>query len=103
MPNPNSRYSDVGVAQVLLRDGRAALYLKRRLLPPCDSLPLLGQVPAARDERLDLFAYRTLGDPEHFWQIADANDALRPEDLTAGVERALRVPLPQFPGAKAGG
>lgn len=98
MDDPNSRYSGTGTALLTLPDGRTVAYRKRRFLPQGLSLPLLAEVRAARDERLDLFAYRTLGDPEHFWQICDANDALRPEDLTAGQEHLLRVTMPQFPG-----
>ena len=99
MDDPNSRYSATGTAILALPDGRTVAFRRRRFLPRGDDLPLIAEVRAGREERLDLFTYRTLGDPEHFWQIADANDAMDPEDLTAGAERLLRVPLPQFPGA----
>lgn len=98
MEDPNSRYSGTGTALLTLPDGRTVAYRLRRFLPQGQNLPLLAEVRAGRDERLDLFTYRTLGDPEHFWQICDANDALRPEDLTAGGEHLLRVTMPQFPG-----
>jgi hypothetical protein len=98
MPEPNSRYRAVETATITLPDGRTVAYLRRRFLPPGSELPLLAEVKAGREERLDLFTYRTLGDPEHFWQICDANDAMRPEDLTAEKENMLRVPLPQAVG-----
>ena len=46
-------------------------------------------------ERLDLVAYRTLGDPLQFWRIADANDAVNPFDLDEPSGQILRVPVPQ--------
>ncbi|MCC2668852.1 MAG: hypothetical protein K0Q72_1323 [Armatimonadetes bacterium] len=98
MEDPNSRYSGTGTSLLALPDGRTVAYRRRRFLPQGGALPLLAEVRAGRDERLDLFTYRTLGDPEQFWQVCDANDALRPEDLTAGAERILRVTTPQFPG-----
>jgi hypothetical protein len=101
MDDPNSRYSATGVATIVLPDGRTVAFRRRRFLPQGAALPLLAEVRARREERIDLFTHRTLGDPEHFWQIADANDAMRPQELTAGEERLLKVPLPQFPGASA--
>jgi len=98
MDDPNSRYSSTGTALLTLPDGRTVAFRLRRFLPQGQNLPLLAEVRAGRDERLDLFTYRTLGDPEHFWQVCDANNAMRPEDLTAGEERILRVTMPQFPG-----
>lgn len=98
MEDPNSRYSATGTELFTLPDGRTVAYRKRRFLPQGQSMPLLAEVRAGRDERLDLLTFRTLGDPEQFWQICDANDAMRPEDLTANEERLLRVSMPQFPG-----
>ena len=36
----------------------------------------------AQGDRLDLITARTLGDPEQFWRVCDANDALDPAELT---------------------
>ena len=47
-------------------------------------------------DRLDLITARTLGDPEQFWRICDANNTMNPSDLTAETGRVLRVPVPQF-------
>ena len=38
---------------------------------------------------------RTLGDPEQYWRVCDANDAMNPAELTVRPGRTLRVPLPQ--------
>jgi hypothetical protein len=97
MFDPASRYAGIEVARVSDGDGRATAYVRRRFAPPGSSLPLLVEVTVAQDDRLDLITARTLGDPEHFWRVCDANDAMNPVDLTGGdaVGRALRVPVPQ--------
>ncbi len=46
-----------------------------------------------QSDRIDLIAYRTLGRPELWWRIADANDALDPFALVV-PGRVLRVPRP---------
>jgi hypothetical protein len=38
---------------------------------------------------------RALGDPEQFWRICDANNAMYPPDLVAEPGQRLRVPVPQ--------
>jgi hypothetical protein len=93
MIGPTSRYTNVPVA-TLVEDGRTIAYLTRRFLPKGDDLPLLAETKLGPGERLDLLTTRTLGDPEHFWRICDANDAMNPADLEQ-EGRALRVPLPQ--------
>ena len=58
-------------------------------------MPLLAETPVAQGERLDVLAHRTLGDPLQYWRICDANDVMRPTELTDEPGRAVRVPLPQ--------
>lgn len=57
-------------------------------------MPLLGEVTAAQGERIDLVANRTLGNPEHFWRICDANDVMDPAELFE-PSRMIRIPVPQ--------
>ena len=45
-------------------------------------------------ERLDNITARMLGDPLQFWRIADANNAMRPNELTEAIGRQLRITLP---------
>ena len=95
------RYDGVEKAEVEGPDGaggrRTVRYLRRRRLPdPRDVRPLaLHRVDAA--DRLDLVAARYLGDPLAAWQVADANVALDPDELTApGTEGdVLVIPFPQ--------
>jgi len=58
-------------------------------------MPLLVEVTVTQGDRLDLITARTLGDPEQFWRVCDANNAMNPPDLTAEVGRTLRIPIPQ--------
>jgi len=95
MPDTDSRYYAIDTDTLTLPDGRSVVYLRRRMLPRGDSLMLLMETSVADGERLDQIAARTLGDPLHFWQICDANDAMDPLELEQQTGRRLRVPLPQ--------
>jgi hypothetical protein len=95
MFDENSRYSGLETATTTLPDGRVVSYKRRRFLPRAEDLPLLAVVTVADGDRLDLVTHRTLGDPEQFWRICDANNALDPATLTAEPGRALRVPAPR--------
>jgi len=95
---PKSRY--VSLAQCPLgfidTQGRTILYIPRRFLPPGGKMPLLVEITVVAGDRLDTITARTLGDPEQFWRVCDANDAMNPFELTAESGRVLRVPVPQF-------
>ena len=94
---PNSRYHRVAL-KTLERRGRGnVVYLARRFLPLPETLSLLQEHVVEDRDRLDNLAARYLGDPELFWRIADANNAMRPQDLTAEEEigRRLRITLPE--------
>ena len=39
--------------------------------------------------------HRYIGDPQRYWQICDANGAIRPEELTETVGRRIRLTLPE--------
>jgi nucleoid-associated protein YgaU len=90
-----SRYYTLETAIHVGPDGREVPYTRRRFVPPADSLTALTEVVVAQGDRLDLIAARTLGVPEAFWRIADANTTLSAFDLTATPGRRLRVALPQ--------
>ena len=95
MFDPTSRYASLPTATYVTPDGRTVTYVRRRFLPQGDTLPLLTEVTVTQGDRLDLITARTLGDPEQFWRVADANDALDPVDLTDEPGSTLRVPIPQ--------
>jgi hypothetical protein len=94
-----SRYAGVPVATVLARDGRPIAYLLRRFVPPPERFELLVEHVVADGERLDSIAAAYLGDPEQFWRICDANNAIEPEELIAEAGRVLRITMPEgIPG-----
>ena len=95
MFEPTSRYFALPTATFTTPDGRAIAYKRRRFLPQGAAMPLLVEVAVAQGDRLDLITARTLGDPEQFWRVCDANNALNPTELTAEPGRTLRVPVPQ--------
>lgn len=94
MFDSSSRYAAIETTTLRDAEGRAVAYVRRRFLPQGSGMPVLAEVVVAPGDRLDLITARTLGDPEAFWRVCDANDALDPTELER-VGRRLRVPLPQ--------
>ena len=91
-----SRYNAVENATLTTPNGRSIVYKKRRFLPQGEDIPLLVEVTVIENDRLDMITARTLGDPEQFWRICDANNTMNPFDLTTKPGRVLRIPEPQF-------
>jgi hypothetical protein len=91
-----SRYSVIEIAKYTAPDGREIAYLRRRFLPQGESLPLLVEVTWADGDRLDLIAARTIGDPEQFWRICDANNVMNPFNTIVELGETLRVPIPEI-------
>ena len=97
--SPTSRYYGFDTLQIKLPGGETVVYLKRRFLPQPESFSLLQEHIVTEGERLDNITAKYLGDPEQFWRVADANRAMRPEELTETVGRRLRITLPEgIPG-----
>ena len=90
----DSRYVSLGTAEVELADGRVVRYARRRLVPAYETHQILARVRPQTGERLDLFTARTLGHPEHFWRVCDANGHLDPfAALDPSVP--VQVPMPR--------
>ena len=103
MLDPTSRYASLGTETLTRPDGTDVVYLQRRFVPSPDSLSLIGTYTVTVGDRLDLIANTEIGDPGMWWQIADANRAMWPEDLTARIGRQLRITYPQgVPGVPGG-
>jgi nucleoid-associated protein YgaU len=88
---PTSRYYDLPRATLVAPDGREHVYVRRRFVPATRTDA--SQHVVTQGDRLDNIAARTLGDPEVFWRICDANNALRPDELTEVVGSVVRIPL----------
>lgn len=89
-----SRYHGIETARMSLPGGREITYVRRRFLPSGTPTVVAGHT-VSQGERLDNVTARYLGDPERFWQLCDANDAMRPDELTAETGRLLVIPVPQ--------
>ncbi|MFI0237710.1 LysM domain-containing protein [Streptomyces sp. NPDC016845] len=99
-----SRYYNTPVAVHTEPDGRELPYLRRRLLPDPATLGTLAEHTVSTGDRLDLLAHRYLGSADQWWQIADANPALDPAELTGTPGRRIRIALPPgVPGAAGDG
>lgn len=95
MFDANSRYAPLETSCFRTADGREIAYAKRRFLPRGTDLPLMLETPAFESGRLDLLAARMFGDPEQYWRICDANNAMNPALLPGEAGKRLRVPVPQ--------
>ncbi|SFN69867.1 LysM peptidoglycan-binding domain-containing protein [Nitrosospira briensis] len=97
-----SRYHGIEIAKYEMSAGkgetepREIAYLRHRFFPalstPADDLILTEHV-VTQGERLDNITARYLGDPEQFWRVCDANNAMLPQALTEEIGRRLRIPL----------
>jgi hypothetical protein len=84
-----SRYADVGEDEIIDGRGRVIRFKKIRLIttPPGQMVHTVNQ-----GERLDHLAHRYFRNPERFWRILDANQALWPDDLVSEVGRKILIP-----------
>lgn len=96
---PTSRYYGIETATLETIEGKTVIYLKCRFMPSPDRFALLQEHVVVQGDRLDNITARYLSDPEQFWRICDANNAMRPDELTDTIGRRLRITLPEgIPG-----
>lgn len=99
MFDPTSRYYGIETVEITVGDGaggepRVVSYKRRRIISSGEALATLVEHAVVEGDRLDNLAARYLGDPEQFWRICDANNVLRPEDLTGEIGRTVKIGLP---------
>jgi hypothetical protein len=92
---PTSRYFLVETAEWESPDGEVTRFVRRRFCPQPHRLALVQEHVVELGDRLDNVTARYLDDPEQFWRVADANRAMRPEELVERVGRRLRITLPE--------
>jgi hypothetical protein len=90
-----SRYAGVETTTFTAADGTEIVHLKRRFVPGPDRFELLQEHSVAKGDRLDNLTALYLDDPEQFWRICDANNAMLPDELIQTVGRRLRITLPE--------
>jgi hypothetical protein len=95
-----SRYAPVETATLTRVDAdgrpRVIAYKRRRFVPSARGTATLVEHRYADGERLDTITARYFGDPTQFWQICDANEVLRPSELTDEVGRTITIAMPRF-------
>ena len=94
----SGRYAGSARLVYVSRSGERVQYLAPRILPEGATVagPGATELLASEVHRLDLAAYRVLGNAELAWRIADANDAMNPFELCRRGGQPLRVPRPQL-------
>jgi hypothetical protein len=90
-----SRYNGIATTTLQSPDAKTIVYLKRRFVPSADRFALLQLHTVTQGERLDNITAQFMGDPTAFWRLCDANNAMRPEELTETLGRQLRITLPE--------
>lgn len=94
----SSRYHSTKIARLVTNNGREVVYLQRRFLPPAEQFAIIAEHTVAQEDRLDNVTAKYLGDPLLFWQVCDANNAMRPEELMEEIGRRLRIAMPMAIG-----
>ena len=100
MFDAKSRYAglDTATRAVPDRDGRLqpVRYVRRRFLPPpATPAETLAEHLVIQGDRLDNVTARYLDDPEQFWRLADASNAMHPRELTEEVGATITIALPR--------
>jgi hypothetical protein len=94
-----SRYYNVETAQLVTADGKTIIFLRRRRVPQPEEFVTLQEHSVVDGDRLDNITAQFVGDPEQFWRLCDANNAMEPNELTETVGRVIRITLPEgIPG-----
>ena len=94
-----SRYYQIETATLETPERKIIVYVRRRFVPSSDRFELLLEHTVVQGDRLDNVTAKYLGDPEQFWRVCDANNAMQPDELTSVIGRKLRITLPEgIPG-----
>lgn len=91
---PQSRYHGLPVGSLVRPDGSSVSYVRRRFIAPASSFGVLQRHRVVQGERVDVLAGQAFGDPLYYWRLCDANQALRPEDVTSKTGAFINITLP---------
>jgi len=91
MFDQTSRYEKRKDAKIETADERTITYKKRRFLPSAEKMQIQYMVNVVAKDRLDNISAKTISDPEQFWHICDANNAMHPEELVSTPGRILKI------------
>ena len=88
-----SRYHAIETARLTTSEQREIVYVRRRFIPPANDAAVAVEYKIEQGDRLDNVTAQQLGDPEQFWRLCDANEAMQPTELEE-IGRWVKVPLP---------
>lgn len=98
MFDSTSRYYGIETATMEITDEngirREIRYVRRRFIPSPDDSLVFQEHIITHGERPDTLAARYLSDSTFFWQLCDANNLMRPEELTEEPGAAVHIPVP---------
>jgi hypothetical protein len=89
----DSRYASAAQLSYTSPDGEQLVYLTPRLLPSPDSFTPVATHRVTDSDRLDLLAWKNLGNPTLSWRIADANRTMHPGALPGEPGDTLAIPV----------
>jgi hypothetical protein len=92
--DPNSRYYRLPVLALTDAHGQSVQYVSRRFLPDPAALTVIQRYRVQQGDRVDVVAAALVGNALAYWQIADANRAVDPDDVTARPGEFIVVTLP---------
>ncbi len=90
-----SRYYQIETATLETPERKIIVYVRRRFVPRPDRFALLFEHTVVQGDRLDNLTAKHLGDPEQFWRVCDANNAIQPDELTSVIGRKIKITLPE--------
>jgi hypothetical protein len=91
----NSRYQGVRIALYSSTAmSQPTPYVLRRFIPQRRDIGIAATRIVTGGERPDGVGAQTLGDPELYWRVADANIVTDPFELTDTPGRRIAIPLP---------
>jgi hypothetical protein len=90
-----SRYFQIETAKWQTPEGKTIVYIRRRFLPPADRFEQILEHAVVQGDRLDNITAHYLGDPEQFWRVCDANNAMQPDELTETIGSKIKITLPE--------
>ncbi|MEA2114331.1 MAG: LysM domain-containing protein [Thermodesulfobacteriota bacterium] len=95
----NSRYHSVEITTLEQTGQEPIAYLKRRFVPPAERFAVIQEHTVVEGDRVDNVAAQHLGDPELYWRLCDANNVMRPDELTEKAGAKIAITLPEgIPG-----
>lgn len=89
----NSRYYGIETATRQTASNQTVVYVQRRFIPSSEKFQVIQKHIVYQGDRLDNITASYIGDPEQFWRLCDANNAMHPNELTAQIGQKLRIPL----------